>query len=92
MKDTLEYEILNYFIGMIREVVNIERAWSAVLLIVDDQIIVVSTYKTAWPHIWIWCVNQTDDKCREHTALGAKLGIVAVFLNSLWQLPLILFL
>jgi len=47
MKDTLEYEILNYFIGMIREVVNIERAWSAVLLIVDDQIIVVSTYKTA---------------------------------------------
>jgi len=30
-----------------REVINIERAWSAVLLNIDDQIFVISWYKTA---------------------------------------------
>jgi len=30
-----------------REVINIERAWSAVLLNIDDQFFVISWYKTA---------------------------------------------
>jgi len=37
-------------------------------------------------------LNQRDDKYREGMALRAKLCIVAVFLNSLWQLLLLLFL
>jgi len=37
-------------------------------------------------------LNQRDDKYREGMALRAKLCMVAVFLNSLWQLLLLLFL